>query len=58
MQFRCIQQFPGLIGTFLFLHLGEALKRIEAICKENEVRETQGKTDGGPIWEWSFRMGA
>ena len=32
-----------------FLHLGEALKRIKAICKENYVRETQRKTDGGPI---------
>ena len=36
-------QFPGLIGTFLFLHLGKALERIRAICKENEVRETQRK---------------
>ena len=34
------------------------MERIKAICWENRVRETQEKTDGNPIWEWSFRMGA
>ena len=40
-----------MVGTcfWMFLgHLGEALKRIKAICEENKVRETQGKTDGSP----------
>ncbi len=51
-------QFPGLIGTFLFLHLGKALEHIKAICEENEVRETQGKTNGGSIWDEVGAWGA
>ena len=59
MHFGCIQsvEFPASVGMF-FLHLGEAYERIQAICRQNKVRETKGKTDGGQIWEWSFAPGS
>ena len=46
--FRCSSH-----GWHLFLgHLGEALERIDAICEENKVRETQGKTNlVAQVWD-------
>ena len=53
------RQCSSQVWLVLFLvSNSEALERIKAICEENDVRETQGKTDGGPIWDEVLRMGA
>ena len=46
------------LGVLFLVSNSEALERIKAICEENDVRETQGKTDGGPNLGWSFAHGS